>query len=140
MSAKYYAKRILRGIGKALWLFGKGIWFVLKATAKGIGIAYRNYQERQRIEEIRKAHYRGIEQENYAAGRGWAKGQANVYEENRIRKQNERDRRDAQRRFENQMFPKVNENLFDVPRVNKNFWTEDLEPRKRKKRRQFFDL
>ena len=111
MSAKYYAKRILYGIGKALYLFGKGTWFVLKGLGKAIGIAYRNYQERQRIEEERRAYYRGIERENYAAGRGYARGVAGVEEEYRIRRQNERERRDAQRRFENQMFPKVNEHL-----------------------------
>ena len=119
-------------LGKALLLFGKGIWFVLRETAKGIGIAYRNYQERQRREEMLRAHYRGIELENFAAGRGWARGQAVVQEENRIRRQNERDQRNALRRFENQMW--------DIPKVNDNFFVQDFESKKRKKRRNFFDL
>lgn len=132
MSAKYYAKRILYGIGKALYLFGKGIWFVLKAFGKAISIAYRNYQERQRREEMLRQHYRGIERENRAAGRGWTRGVADVREEEIIRRQNERNRREALRRFENQMF--------DVPKVNDDFFVQDLQPKKRKKRRQFFDL
>ena len=140
LSAKYYTKRILKGIGKFLYYFGIGLWSITKSFGKNIGIAYRNYQERQRIEEIRRAHYRGIYEENYAASSGWTRAQIDAQNEDRIRRQNERERRDAQRRFEDQMFPRVNENLFDVPKVNKDFFTEDLEPRKRKKRRQMFDL
>ena len=50
--APTYTKPILTGLGKALLLFAKGIWFVLKAIAKGIGGGHRNYQESQKREEL----------------------------------------------------------------------------------------
>ena len=90
MSAKYYAKRILKGLGKALYLFGKGIWFVLKGLGKAIGVAYRNYQERQRIEEERRAYYQGIELEGRAYGRGMAQGFSDVRERDSARREQNR--------------------------------------------------
>jgi len=126
--ATYYTKRILYGIGKAFYLVGKGIHFLLKALAKDVSIAYQNYQERQRIEEARRRYYRGIERENYAAGRGWARGMANVREEDRIGRENNYARRNAVRRFEKQMF--------DDPKINESFFLQDFSPKKRKGKRR----
>ena len=140
MSWKYYAKRIFKGIGRFLYYFGTGLWSISKSFGRNIETAYRNYQERQRIEEIRRAHYRGIYEENYAASSGWTRAQIDAQNEDRIRRQNERDQKAAQRRFEDQMFPRVNEHIFDVPKLNRDFLTEDLEPKKRKKKRSILDL
>jgi len=132
LSAKYYAKRILKGIGKFLYYFGKGLWSITKSFGKNIGIAYRNYEKRQRIEEIRRAHYRGLEHENYVAGRGWARGVADAQEEDRIRRRDECDRRAALRRFEN--------SLYDVPKVNDDFFVQEFEPNRRKRKRNILEL
>jgi hypothetical protein len=121
MSAKYYAKRILKGIGKALWLFGKGIWFVLKKLGKGIGIAYRIYQERQRREEMLREHYRGIEREGRAYGRGMAQGFVDVRERERARRADERHWREFPDRFD------------------KVVWGDEP-TKKRKKKRSIFEL
>jgi hypothetical protein len=97
---KTSAKRILHGIGKAFYLLGKGIYLFFKALAKGISVAYRNYQERKRIEEERRAYYRGREMEGRAYGRGMAQGFADVRERERARRENERYWRELPDRFD----------------------------------------
>jgi hypothetical protein len=119
--AKRYAKGFLYGLGKALYLFGKGLYIVSKAFAKALGVAYRNYQERQRIEEERRQYYRGIEREGRAYGRGMAQGFADVKERERARREQERYWKE---------YP---------DRIDRVIYGEDS-PKKRKKRRQFFDL
>jgi hypothetical protein len=119
-SAKRIGKRILYGFGKGLYLFGKGVYIFSKALAKVIGIAYRNYQERQRIEEERRRYYGEIEREGRAYGRGFAQGTADVHERQRaIRERNHRWQ--------------------EAPREVDRLIYGDDSPRQRKKRRQFFD-
>jgi hypothetical protein len=130
----------LKGIGKFLYYFGIGLWSIAKSFGKNIGIAYRNYQERQRIEAQERAHYEFLRREGKAYGHGLAEGIAEVQEAERVRIQNERGRRNALRRLENQMFPDVNENFFDTPKVNESLFTEDLQPRRRKRRKNILEL
>jgi len=119
MSAKKYAKRFLYGLGKALYLFGKGIYFVSKAFAKAIGAIYRDYQKRQRIEEERRQYYERIEREGEAYGRGLAQGMTDVREQERARREQERYWKKYPERIE-------------------RFIYGDESPKKRKKRRQLF--
>ena len=128
-NSKKIAKRILRIVGKGFYYFGKGLWLLAKGIGKDIRILYRDYEERRRIEEMRRQHYLGIERENYYAGRGWARGAADVTESVRIRRQNERDNREHMRRLDR---------MFELPQVNDDFFTQDLEPRRRKKKRSMF--
>jgi len=129
--AKRIAWQILRAIGKGFYYLGKGIWLLAKGIGKGIGILYREYQERRRIEAIRREHYRGIERENFHAGRGWAKGVAEVNENERLKRQNERDHREQMKRLNK---------MFEPPKMNNNFFVQDIEPKKKKKKRSILDM
>jgi hypothetical protein len=69
-----------------------------------------------------------IEENNRAAGRGWARGQADVREQEMIRRQNDRD----QRAYSNRL-----NKMFEVPQVNENAFFGDSHRRKRKKRSMY---
>jgi hypothetical protein len=84
-------RKIINGVSKAFRLMGRGTWFLCKAAGRGIRAAYRSYQERKRIEEIRRQHYRGIELEAFHQSKGWANGAARAQEDERIRRQEQRD-------------------------------------------------
>ena len=124
--AKRIAKQILRGIGKGFYYFGKGIYIFAKFTAKQIGISYRNYQKQKRIEEQQSRYDRQTERENYYAGRGYARGMADVREIDRAKRQNERNSRKYLQNMGNQMF--------DVPKVNDDYFNQDPFNPKRKRR------
>jgi len=119
MSAKRYAKRFLYGLGKAFYLFGKGLYILSKAFAKAIRISYRNYQERQRREEMIRQHYRGIEREAYVAERGRQRAISDFRGQERARREEQRYWRETPERIE-------------------RFIYGDDSPRKRKKKRQVF--
>jgi hypothetical protein len=115
-------------------LFGKGIYIVSKAFAKAIRIAYRNYQESQRVEEERKQYYRGIYEESRVAGRGWAQGVADVRKEERERRGYERYTQKYPRNIERVVYGNDRRS-----RDIESFVFGDDSPRRKKKRRQFFD-
>lgn len=100
-NSKNIAKQVLRGFGN-----------FTKALGRGIQREFVAYQERERIRAIRRNQLNMIEEENRAAGRGYAKGIADVRAQERIRQQDERDYRAYRKRF-NRMYeaPKVNSNL-----------------------------
>ena len=116
MSAKKYAKMFLHGLGKAFYLLGKGIYLFFKALAKGISIAYRNYQERKRIEAIERARLDRIRRDGRAYGQGLEQGRLDVRGRERARRENERYWRELPDRFD------------------RFVWGDDP-PKKRKKRR-----
>lgn len=119
-SAKKIGKQILYGIGKGLYLFGKGLYIFSKAIAHLIGVAYRNYQENERRKEADRQYYREIAREGYASEMGRQHAIGDYREQQRgIREHNRR--------------------LQNAPReVDRLIYGEDS-PKRRKKRRQFFD-
>ena len=107
-------KRILLSIGKGLW------WFC-KAVGREINRSYQRYKEQQKWRAIREDELGDIEEENRASGRGWARGQADVREEEIIRRQNERDQRDYDRGM-NRIYkfrPVNNKAFFGSPKKRK---------------------
>jgi hypothetical protein len=126
--AKRIAKQVLRGFGKGLWYVGKGLWWFIKVVARDIQRSYRQYQERERLRAIRQAELDRITEENIAAGKGWAIGTAQVREQERIRRQNERDQREYWKNLNR---------MYEVPQVNENAFFGDSPNRKKKKRSMF---
>jgi hypothetical protein len=101
---------------------------------KAIHRSYQHYQEQQRIKEQRNQYLRRSYQEGYAAGRGWAEGMEDVREEQRERREYERSARKYPRNIEK--FVYGNEG---GPRDIEGFVFGEDSPRRRKKRRQFFE-
>lgn len=123
------AKRIAKQV---LYAIGKGFWFFFRALGRGIASIYRQYQEQKRIEDEQRRYYADIERENYHAGKGYARGMADVREQERVRRQNDREQREYNRRINK---------MFEAPKVNNNFLTEDFPANsKRKKKRSMFDF
>jgi hypothetical protein len=118
--AKRIAKQFFRSIGKGLW------WF-FKAVGREIQRSYRRYQETQRARAIRQGELDMIREDNMAAAEGDEMGRANIREQERIRRQNEREQRDYSRR--------MNE-MYKVQPVNNAAFFGDP-PRKKKKRNYY---
>jgi hypothetical protein len=97
----------------------------LRFIGNQISISYANYQERQKIRAIRQAELRDIEEENYAAGRGWAEGANSVREEERAWRIQERRRMETWGA----------QNIPDFTNPKSNFLTQDFQPKRRRKKR-----
>lgn len=109
--------------------FGKFI----RDIVRGFAHERKQYHEEQRvknqIEEERRQYYEKIEREGRAYGRGLAQGMADIREQERERRENERYWREYPPREYSQRVKKV---------FNSDFLTEDLQPKKRKKKRSIF--
>ena len=70
-----------------------GLWTFGKLLGRGIQRAYHENEARKRVENEQRQYYGQIERENYHAGRGYARGQVFVQNEERQRRQDERDQR-----------------------------------------------
>jgi hypothetical protein len=120
----------LVGFGKIFYYFGVGLWIFGKLLGRGMKRAYFEHEARQRLENEQRRYYAQIERENYHAGRGYARGMADVREQERIRRQNEHDER--------QYWKNLND-MFEVPQVNENAFLPDA-PKRKKKKHSMFDL
>lgn len=127
-NGKNIVKSILVGFGKVFYYFGKGLWIFCKLLGRGIQRAYYEHQARQRVEDEQRRYYAQIERENYHAGRGYARGMADVREQERIRRQNESNER--------QYWKNLNK-MYEVPQVNENAFFGEPSSRKKKKRSMF---
>ena len=129
-SGKDIAKSILTGIGKVFYYFGKGLWIFCKLLGRGIKNAYYEHQARQKVENEQRRYYAQIERENYHAGRGYARGMADVREQERLRRQDERNQQDFQKRMNK---------MWEVPQINENAFLGEP-PTRRKKKRSVWDF
>jgi hypothetical protein len=121
-TAKERVRNFFVGCGRAIGDFAR--WFANER---------RQYHEEQRakkqIAQERSQYYESIEEEGRAYGRGVARGMAEVREQERAIRENER----ALRKY----FKGYDES---DTKFNGDFLTEDLEPKKRKKKRSIFDF
>jgi hypothetical protein len=124
-NGKNVAKTIVIGIGKVFYYFGVGLWIFCKLLGRGIQTAYHNYEAKKRVEAEQRRYYAQIERENYHAGRGYARGVADVRSQERARQRDERDYRAYQKRLNK---------MFEPPQVNDNLFLGDAPSRKKKKR------
>lgn len=105
-----------------------GLWIFCKLLGRSIQTAYYNYEARKRVEEEQRRYYAQIERENYHAGRGYARGVADVREQERMKRQDERDQR---------AYWKNLNKMYEVPSVNENAFLGEPPHRKKKKRSAF---
>jgi hypothetical protein len=105
-----------------------GLWIFGKLLGRGIQRAYHENEARKRFAEQDRQYYAQIERENYHAGRGYARGQAFVQNEERLRRQDERDRIAYNKRLNK---------MWEVPQVNENAFFPNPPNRKKKKRSPF---
>lgn len=110
------------------YYFGVGLWIFGKLLGRGIQRAYHENEARKRVENEQRRYYGQIERENYHAGRGYARGQAFVQNEERQSRQDERDQKENWRRMNK---------MWEVPRVNENAFLGEPPNRKKKKRSAF---
>jgi hypothetical protein len=123
--AKELAKRFFIGCGK---LTSKAI----KGTAHLIKVEHERSKERKRIEEERRAYYRGIETEAYVAEKGRQRAIGDYRDLQRARRDEANSWRNLSRNAERE--------LLDVPKLNENVWVQDWQTKKRKKKRSIFDF
>jgi hypothetical protein len=127
-NGKNIVKSILIGFGKVFYYFGKGLWIFGKLLGRGIKRAHYEHQANQRIIDRQRQHEARIERESYYAGRGYARGMADVREQERLKRQDIREQREAQKRFNK---------MWEVPPLNENAFFGEPQTRKKKKRSTF---
>ncbi len=120
----------MTGFGKVFYYFGKGLWVFFKLLGRGIKNAYYANQAKQKVESEQRKYFAQIEKENYHAGKGYAMGMAEVREQERLRRKDEREQRQFQKQFNK---------TWEVPTLKENaFFGEP--PNRKKKKRSMFDF
>ena len=95
--AKRIAIRILRGIGKGIWIF-------CKALGRGIKREYREYQAREKIRKSEQRYYHDISREAYSEERGRQKAIYEARATDRARREEEKYWKSLPDRFEKAVY------------------------------------
>ena len=101
-----------------------GLWIFCKLLARGIKRAYYEHEARQRV-ETQKPHYQPVNQRVTIYNQTVYTGTNDAREQERLRRQEEREEREHQKRIED---------VWGVPRINKNAILGEPPNRKKKKR------
>jgi hypothetical protein len=129
-TAKERVRNFFVGCGKFIRVLIHGG----KLVAHDISEYRRQVHEEERVKnQVRnqaRRYYERIEEEGRAYGRGVARGMAEVREQERARREDER----ALKQYFNE-YPRSAKKVF-----NGDFLTEDLQPKKRKKKRSMFNF
>lgn len=121
------AKELVKG-------FFVGFYRFLRDIVRGFAHERKQYHEEQRVKDADRQrieeHYRRIDREAYIAEKARQRAITESRTQERARREEDRYWRNVPRNFERE--------LTDVPKFNENFLTEDLYPKKRKKKRFTF--